>query len=151
MLTTTLRLLFLRDLDRVKQELMAYNDEQHIWHIEKGIANSAGNLCLHLIGNLNTYIGAELGGIAYTRHRELEFSLKNIPRLELLDKLDETSSVVDASLEKVSPDALAQEYPILVFKEKTSTEYLLVHLATHLTYHLGQINYHRRLLDSKQP
>lgn len=151
MLTDTLRLLFGRDLNRVKQELALYNDEEKIWHIEKGIANSAGNLCLHLIGNLNTYIGAELGGIAYVRHRELEFSLKNVARWELLEKLDETSRIVDVSLSKASPEVLAQEYPILVFDHKTTTEYLLVHLATHLTYHLGQINYHRRLLDSVQP
>ena len=151
MLTDTLRLLFGRDLNRVKQELALYNDEEKIWHIEKSIANSAGNLCLHLIGNLNTYIGAELGGIAYVRHRELEFSLKNVARRELLEKLDETSSIVDISLSKASPEVLAQEYPILVFDHKTTTEYLLVHLATHLTYHLGQINYHRRLLDSVQP
>ncbi|MDF7811391.1 DUF1572 family protein [Hymenobacter sp. YC55] len=151
MLTDTLRLLFSRDLNRVKQELALYNNEQLIWHIEKGIANSAGNLCLHLIGNLNTYIGAELGGIAYIRHRDLEFSLKNIPRPELLEKLEETSRRVDVSLGNVGPEVLAQEYPLLVFEQKTSTEYFLVHLAAHLTYHLGQINYHRRLLDSTQP
>lgn len=151
MLTDTLRLLFGRDLNRVKQELALYNDEEKIWHVEKGIANSAGNLCLHLVGNLNTYIGAELGGIAYVRYRELEFSLKNVARRELLEKLDETSRIVDVSLGKVGAEVLAQEYPILVFDHKTTTEYLLVHLATHLTYHLGQINYHRRLLDSVQP
>jgi uncharacterized damage-inducible protein DinB len=150
MLIDTLRQLFQRDLNRVKQELTLYNNEEAIWHIEKGIANSAGNLCLHVIGNLNTYIGAELGGFAYVRQRELEFSLKHIPRLELLEKLQDTSRRVDVSLEKLAPDVLAREYPILVFEQKTSTEYFLVHLATHLAYHLGQVNYHRRLLDSGQ-
>ncbi|RPD45645.1 DUF1572 domain-containing protein [Hymenobacter sediminis] len=150
MLIDTLRHLFQRDLNRVKQELTLYNDEHIIWHVEKGIANSAGNLCLHVVGNLNTYIGAELGGIAYIRHRELEFSLKNIPRLELLEMLQDTSHRVDVSLEQVNPAMLAREYSLLVFDQKTSTEYFLVHLATHLAYHLGQINYHRRLLDSGQ-
>lgn len=148
MLTDTLRPLFRRDLNRVQQELTLYLDEQRIWYVAPGIANSAGNLCLHLIGNLNTYIGAELGGIAYTRHRELEFSLQSIPRLELLAKLTETSRIVDETLGNLAPGILAQEYPLLVFEEKTSTEYFLVHLATHLTYHLGQINYHRRMLDA---
>ncbi|GAA4386888.1 DinB family protein [Hymenobacter koreensis] len=148
MLTDTLRPLFRRDLNRVQQELTQYRDEHNIWHVAPGIANSAGNLCLHLIGNLNTYIGAELGGVAYTRHRELEFSLKNIPRPELLEKLAETTRIVDDSLSNLAPERLAQEYPLLVFEEKTSTEYFLVHLATHLTYHLGQINYHRRMLDA---
>ncbi|MBF9238828.1 DUF1572 family protein [Hymenobacter sp. BT683] len=151
MLTDTLRLLFQRDLKRVQQELSSYRDEQSIWRVDKGIANSAGNLSLHLIGNLNTYIGAELGGRAYTRHRELEFSLRNIPRLQLLEKLGETSRIVDEALAHLAPERLAQEYSLLVFEQKTSTEFMLVHLATHLGYHLGQINYHRRLLDSRQP
>jgi uncharacterized damage-inducible protein DinB len=56
--------------------------------------------------------------------------------------------VVDAALNNLTEDQLTDEYPVLVFKEKTSTEYMLVHLATHLSYHLGQINYHRRLLDN---
>ena len=99
------------------------------------------------MGNLNTYIGAELGKTGYVRHRELEFSLKDIPKAELLAKIDETISVVDKALDAVTDEQLDDEYPQLVFDKKTSTGYLLVHLTTHLTYHLGQINYHRRLLD----
>ncbi|WP_420151438.1 DinB family protein [Spirosoma sp.] len=148
MLLQTLKSLFRRDLDRLKKEIESYQHESKIWYFEKSIANSAGNLCLHLVGNLNTYIGAELGKTGYVRHRELEFSLKNVPRAELLVKIDQTIEVVEKALDKVTDQQLQQEYPILVFDEKTSTEYLLVHLATHLTYHLGQINYHRRLLDT---
>lgn len=147
MIIQTLKLLFRRDLNRLRQEIDAYKDERKIWYIEKGIANSAGNLCLHLVGNLNTYIGAEFGKTGYVRHWELEFSLKDIPKAELLQKIDETIIVVDKALDNVSDEQLHQEYPMLVFDEMTSTEYLLVHLTTHLTYHLGQINYHRRLLD----
>ena len=84
MLIQTLKTLFRRDLEKLSHEINLYKDETVLWHIEKGIANSAGNLCMHLIGNLNTYIGAELGQTGYVRHRELEFSLKNIPRTELL-------------------------------------------------------------------
>lgn len=147
MLIQTLKLLFHRDLNRLRQEIDAYKDERKIWHIENNIANSAGNLCLHLIGNLNTYIGAELGKSGYIRHRELEFLLKDIPKVELLQKIDETLIVVDKALDNVSDEQLQQEYPIVVFDEMTSTGYFLMHLITHLTYHLGQINYHRRLLD----
>ncbi|WP_374679454.1 DinB family protein [Hymenobacter sp. J193] len=81
----------------------------------------------------------------------MEFSLKNVPRQELLEKVAETRDIVDASLRTLSPEVLTQEYPLLVFEQKTSTEYLLVHLTTHLAYHLGQINYHRRLLDLTAP
>lgn len=147
MLIQTLKTLFRRDLDRLRQEINLYNNEAVIWHTEKGIANSAGNLCLHLIGNLNTYIGAEIGNTGYIRQRELEFSLKDISKVRLLEKIDDTMVVVDDALNTLTEAQLDEEYPLLVFDEKTSTGYLLVHLTTHLTYHLGQINYHRRLLD----
>ena len=148
MLTETLNTIFNRDLDRLKKEIELYQSEKAIWLIEKNIANSAGNLCLHLIGNLNTYIGAVFGKTNYIRNRELEFSLKGVPRSELVSKIEETILVVNNSLSKLTDEDLNAEYPILVFDKKTSTGYLLVHLATHLNYHLGQINYHRRLLDT---
>ncbi|HEV8271314.1 MAG TPA: DinB family protein [Chitinophagaceae bacterium] len=148
MLIQTLKLLFDRDLKRLRAEIDMYNNEQALWHIEKNIANSAGNLCLHLVGNLNTYIGATIGKTNYIRNREQEFSLKGIPKTELLKQIDQTIIVVNSSLDNLTEDDLAKEYPILVFSEKTTTEYLLIHLTTHLTYHLGQINYHRRLLDN---
>lgn len=147
MITETLRTLFSRDLNILKKEIELYQSEKAIWTTEKGIANSAGNLCLHLVGNLSTYIGAVIGKTNYIRNRELEFSAKDISRLELLNKIEETMITVQSSLEKLTDEDLNAEYPILVFDVKTSTEYLLVHLTTHLTYHLGQINYHRRLLD----
>jgi uncharacterized damage-inducible protein DinB len=81
------------------------------------------------------------------RHRDLEFSLKNVPREKLITMIDDTALVVRQSLDKLKEEELSEEYPILVFAQKTSTAYFLVHLTTHLTYHLGQINYHRRLLD----
>ncbi|NCQ19567.1 MAG: DinB superfamily protein [Ignavibacteria bacterium CG22_combo_CG10-13_8_21_14_all_37_15] len=139
--------LFNRDLNRLKSEIELYKNEKNIWLIEKNIANSAGNLCLHLIGNLNWFIGAELGKTNYVRHRELEFSTKDIPQTELIKKIDETIIVVENSLRGLTDEELKKEYPLLVFDKKTSTEYFLLHLTTHLAYHLGQINYHRRLLD----
>jgi uncharacterized damage-inducible protein DinB len=148
MLIATLRTLFARDLNKLKQEIEAYHDEPALWRIAPGISNSAGTLCLHLVGNLNTYIGAELGHTGYVRHRDLEFSLRDIPRTELLQKVAETRVVVDAALARLPDAQLDAEYPLLVFEAKTSTGYFLVHLAAHLAYHLGQINYHRRLLDT---
>jgi uncharacterized damage-inducible protein DinB len=147
MLIDTLATLFNRDLNKLKSEIDLYRDEQKIWYVAKGVANSAGNLCLHLIGNLNTYIGAEFGKTGYVRHRDQEFSLKDISKAELIKKVEETILIVDNSLFKLTDEDLKTEYPLLVFDKKTSTDYFLVHLATHLTYHLGQINYHRRLLD----
>ncbi|MCY1512486.1 hypothetical protein D9M68_469470 [compost metagenome] len=144
---TILKSLFTRDLNRLYNEIQLYRNEKAIWKTEKQIANSGGNLCLHLIGNLNTYIGKEIGNTNYIRNRELEFSLKDVPRAALLEKIKSTIDVINTSLDKLDDKLLESEYPVVVLEEKTSTGFLLMHLATHLAYHLGQINYHRRLMD----
>ena len=148
MLIQTLQSLFKRDLLKLRSEIEMYRDEQVIWSTEQQIPNSAGNLVLHLVGNLNTFIGAELGKSGYIRNRDLEFSLKDIPRAELIHKIDATIEVVQAALASLTDADLDKEYPIVVFADKMSVAYFLVHLATHLSYHLGQVNYHRRLLDT---
>ena len=150
MLNQVLKTLFNRDLTKLRSEIASYKQEANLWKIEKDIANSAGNLCLHLVGNLNTYIGAILGNSGYIRNRDLEFSAKDIAKDELLQKIDETIKVVERVLDALTAEQLKSEYPQLVLAEKTTTEFFLVHLATHLTYHLGQVNYHRRLIDSEK-
>ncbi|MBX2915776.1 MAG: DUF1572 family protein [Cyclobacteriaceae bacterium] len=147
MITQTLTTLITRDLQKLKTELELYQQEANIWKVDKNIANTAGNLCLHLVGNLNSYIGATLGNTGYVRDRDAEFALKNIPRTELIQKIEATIKMVQQILPGVDEKTLSAEYPLLVLKEKTTTEYFLVHLAVHLGYHLGQVNYHRRLLD----
>ncbi|MBU0697620.1 MAG: DUF1572 domain-containing protein [Bacteroidetes bacterium] len=144
----TLQGLFKRDLNRLKNEIELYKSESDIWKIKDGISNSGGNLCLHLIGNLNAYIGKELGGTNYERNRPLEFSAKDVPRKDLIIEVENTLAIVINTLENLDEMNLKNEYPILVFENPTSTEYMLIHLTTHLTYHLGQINYHRRLIES---
>ena len=143
----TLKTLFNRDLQRLRNEIELYENESDIWKIQGEINNSAGNLCLHLVGNLNTYIGKELGATDYIRNRELEFSAKNVPRQELIEKIENTIEIINQTLDNFDDNLLQSEYPILVFDSKTSTSYLLIHLTTHLAYHLGQINYHRRLIE----
>ncbi|KOY85262.1 DinB superfamily protein [bacterium 336/3] len=143
----TLQTLFRRDLEKLKSEIELYQNEATIWLIEPNISNSAGNLCLHLIGNLNHFIGTILGKTDYVRNRELEFSEKNVPRTKLTEQIEKTIEVVEQSLSKVSENQLQEEYPLVVLGKATSTHYFLFHLIAHLSYHLGQINYHRRLLD----
>lgn len=147
MLTQYVTTIITRDLQKLKSELELYQHEANLWKVDKNIANTAGNLCLHLVGNLNTYIGATLGNTGYVRDRDAEFSLKNISRKELIQKIEATMAMINTVLPGVNEKTLKAEYPMLVLKEKTSTEYFLVHLAVHLGYHLGQVNYHRRLLD----
>ena len=147
MLQESLQVLFERDLKKLKFEIESYENESDIWKTDQSISNSAGNICLHLIGNLNGFVGAQLGNTGFIRQRELEFSSKSIPRVDLLKEIDQTMLMLDETLLKVTNEQLEAEYPILVFKQNTSTYYFLIHLTTHLAYHLGQINYHRRLLD----
>jgi len=146
MLVNTLIELFERDLNRVIDEVNLYDAEVDLWRIEKNISNSGGNLVLHLLGNLNTYIGKEIGKTGYVRNRELEFSQKNIPRQLLVSQLKDTINVVKSSLKLLTEEDLNKEYPVVALSSATSTTFFLVHLLGHLSYHLGQINYHRRLV-----
>ncbi|MEN5086163.1 DUF1572 family protein [Sphingobacterium faecium] len=147
MIINTLKALFHRDLNKLISEVKQYKSESDIWKINGQINNSAGNLCLHLVGNLNTYIGRELGKTGYVRNRELEFSSKDISRQELIQMVGNTIEMINQTLDHFDENLLEAEYPILVLDNKTSTEFFLVHLATHLAYHLGQVNYHRRLIE----
>ena len=128
MLNLLLADFFERDMLKLKEEISLYKDETNLWKVENTISNSAGNLCLHLIGNLNHFIGATLGNTGYVRQRELEFSSKNT-----LKKLNDADFEVNFPLEKHG--------------QIVKTDYMLFHLLTHLNYHIGQINYHRRLLE----
>ena len=148
MIKDTLKSLIIRDLERLKQEIEAYQNEEKIWYIEKGILNSAGNLCLHLVGNLNTYIGADFGKTGYVRNREDEFALKNVPRAELVDKVEKTIIMIGNTFDMIPDEQMNEIYPVERFLKDETLEYFFVHLAIHLGYHLGQVNYHRRLLDN---
>ena len=134
-----------RDLNVLEKEINLYPTQEAIWIVNGEIKNSAGNLCLHLCGNLQHYIGKVLGGSAYVRNRENEFSATGISRDKLLLEISQTKAAVINSLGKLNPEALQNNYPEEVFKTPMTTEYFLIHLTTHLGYHLGQINYHRRL------
>jgi uncharacterized damage-inducible protein DinB len=143
----TLTQLFLRDLEKLKTEISSFKDEKKIWKVSGDIKNSAGNLCLHLCGNLQHFIGAVLGNSGYVRNRDAEFNRKNVPIRELVAEIELSAKVVQKTLQELNEDDLQTTYPIIVFGYEMTTEYFLTHLTTHLNYHLGQINYHRRLLD----
>lgn len=146
MLTKIIDELITRDLSTLKREIEQFETEADIWLVRGDIPNSAGNLCLHLVGNLRHYFGTVLAGTDYVRDRDREFSDKNVPRAELLAGIDAAAADVSAALRGLSEEDLAENYPIDVFGRPMTTAFFLTHLATHLGYHLGQINYHRRLL-----
>lgn len=136
---------FEKDLNRLKSEIEAYADEEKLWIKAEGINNSAGNLCLHILGNLNNYVGAILGKTGYVRNRSAEFSEKTTKE-HLLKCLDETTEMVKETISNVDADVFDQIYSENVFGYEMKIDYFLIHLVGHLNYHLGQINYHRRIL-----
>lgn len=138
--------IFDRDINKLRIETNLYEDEKKLWIIEKNIKNSGGNLCLHIIGNLNQFIGGVLGNTGYIRNRDAEFTIKGVSKKELLNSLDETQTIVNNTISSLSEEDFDKLYPIEVFNIKMTTGFFLVHLATHLNYHLGQINYHRRII-----
>jgi uncharacterized damage-inducible protein DinB len=136
---------FEKDLIRLKVEIEAYTNEEKLWIKADGISNSAGNLCLHILGNLNNYIGAILGNTGYVRNRRAEFSEKTTKEF-LIKSLEETTEMVKNVILSIDSDVFNQVYPDNVFGHEMKTDYFLIHLVGHLNYHLGQINYHRRIL-----
>jgi uncharacterized damage-inducible protein DinB len=145
MLTGILINLFERDLSKLEQEIAAYETPEGIWRVPPGITNAAGNLCLHLCGNLQHYVGAVLGQTGYVRNRELEFSARNVPTEDLLVLIGSTRRIILTVIAGLTAEDLKKIYPEKVFSGTMTTGHFLVHLSTHLNYHLGQINYHRRL------
>lgn len=143
--------LYSRDLERLKAEVEQYANEADMWKISGEISNSAGNLTLHIIGNLKHFFGAILGGSGFVRDRDAEFSNAGVSREEMLTEIDSASAIVKTTLEKLNEEDLAKIYPIEVFGQSMTTEFFIVHLATHLNYHLGQINYHRRFFAEGRP
>jgi uncharacterized damage-inducible protein DinB len=146
MVTDSLKKLFDRDLDKLKDEISKYKPEKSLWAVKKNITNSGGNLTLHIIGNLNHFIGGVLGNNGYVRDRDAEFSKKDVPVNDLLQSIDEVKTTIYNTLEGISEEQLQENFPINVFGYEMTTLFFLMHLHSHLTYHLGQINYHRRLI-----
>jgi uncharacterized damage-inducible protein DinB len=142
------RTVMLRELRALDREIAAYPDDKSLWITPPGAPNSAGNLALHLAGNLRHFIGATLGGTGYKRNRDAEFSVKDISREELRAVIAATIDEVSDALDRITDEDLARGYPLALAGQHVRTSDFIVHLAVHLSYHLGQIDYHRRLLTN---
>ena len=145
-MTETLARLYEQGLKKLRSEVESYPSEAELWKTGGNIPNSAGNLALHLVGNLNHFFGATIGGTGYVRDRENEFSSGEVSKEQLLKEIDKAITVVKDSLAKLEKGDLEKTYPIQFQNEDVSTEYVLSYLLGHFNYHLGQIDYHRRLL-----
>lgn len=140
--------IFEKDLNKLEEEMKLYPDEASLWKVGPGIKNPGGNLCLHLCGNLQHFFGTVLGQSGYKRNRDYEFAAKDVPISEIIKEIQHSRRAVLSVLDKMRPEDLEKEYPVVVFEKPMTTAYFVVHLAGHLNYHVGQINYHRRLLSA---
>jgi hypothetical protein len=144
-LTSSLALFFKRDLARLGQQVKAFSDEAALWQAPVGITNPAGNLILHIEGNLREYVGRQLGGVPYTRNRDREFALSAITREALAARIASLEQTIPPIIEGLTQPQMEMEYPELVLERPLSTQQFLVHLYGHLNWHLGQIDSARRL------
>jgi hypothetical protein len=135
-----------RELATLRDELLAYPDDASVWALPAGVPNSAGTLTLHLAGNLRFYVGAQLGATGYVRDRETEFAQRNVPRDELVQLVERAADEVTRTLANLDPAVLSSVYPVEVGGLRLETLRFLLHLEAHFAYHLGQIDYHRRVV-----
>jgi len=147
-LRDALRFLLVRDLRSLYSQVAAYPDDGPLWLTTPGISNSAGNLVLHIVGNLRHFFGATLGSTGYVRNRASEFESRDLSREDLCRQIEATIEELETTLQNLDPERLGQPYPIPIADRQVRTGEFLAHLAVHLTYHLGQVDYHRRILTA---
>jgi uncharacterized damage-inducible protein DinB len=135
-----------RDLQALAREVMAYPDERALWATPQGITNSGGTLALHLAGNIRHFLGATLGGTGFVRDRAAEFAARDVPRATLLGHIEEARAAVRAAVDRVSDERQDEDYPEVVGGLRVATGEYLIHLVSHFAYHLGQLDYHRRVV-----
>lgn len=138
-----------RDLRALRREVEAYPSDADLWRAAPGVTNPGGTLALHLAGNLQHFVGHVLGGSGYVRQRDAEFSRRDVPRAEVLAEIDRALAAVAAGLAGVPEDRLDAEFPEPMGKHRLTTAQALLHLVTHCAYHLGQVDYHRRLITGQ--
>lgn len=148
MLRSAVQTILLRELAAVRRSVEAYPDDASVWAERPGLPNAGGTLVLHIAGNLQHYVGAVLGGTGYRRDRDAEFARRDVPRDALLAEIDAASDAVERGLGGLADEdeALERPYPERVAGREVATGDYLVHLASHLAYHLGQLDYHRRVV-----
>ena len=114
---------------------------EQFWHNPFGFGNSAGHLILHMTGNLNYYIGAQMAKTGYVRDRPREFSDPNPPsKDEALKRFDDAVHMVIAAVHAQSPDDWSVEYSGTGTDARNPLE-MVVQCAAHMQHHIGQMIY----------
>lgn len=144
MLPSWVQTVITRELRAVRREIEGYPDDASVWRAVPGLPNTGGTLALHVAGNIQHFFGAILGRDGYTRDRDAEFARRDVPRGQLLAGIDAAIASVERTLPRITADQLSAPYPQPIANRTVTTQVFLVHLVTHLAYHLGQLDYHRR-------
>ena|SRR5436190_1725947 len=147
MLNSILANFYERDIRKLIEEVNLFRNEENLWKIEGTVKNPCGNLVLHIIGGLNYLIGTTLAGTGYVRDRDQEFIRKGVERKELVTRLEALIPMINETVNSFTPEEMEKEYPIFFDKPNTTISYVLIQLLAHLNYHLGQVNYLRRMLE----
>jgi hypothetical protein len=135
-----------REVRAIQREIALYPDGDSLWKELPGVPNTGGTLALHAAGNIQHFVGAVVGGTGYVRQREREFTLRGVAPDEVVAELERAVAAVEHAVAETPEERLSEAYPLPVGERRVATADFLVHLATHLAYHLGQIDYHRRMV-----
>lgn len=148
-LTSILTTQMIRELQTFIREIEAFPSDASVWHTRRGVTNSAGNLALHVSGNLQDFVGRVLGGTSYVRNREQEFNQREGTRVSLVAELRTTIAVIESTLPSLTDERMAGDYPMPLAGKTLNTAAFLVHLGAHLAFHLGQAGYLRRVITGE--
>jgi uncharacterized damage-inducible protein DinB len=133
------RRLYEESLPRIRACLAQLSVDE-IWARPNEQTVSAGNLVLHLAGNVRQYVVATLGGVPDVRERQAEFDEKGpLPTAELLGRLEATMAQAAAVIERLDSATLLRSHRVQGFVETGLS--ILVHVVEHFSYHTGQIAY----------
>lgn len=125
---------------RVRELAMSVTDTQ-FWQKPFPFGNSFGHLVLHLSGNLNYYIGAQVAKTGYVRDRLREFNDPNPPsKEEALKRFDEAVAMVQQIIHCQSPDDWSREYSGVGATAQNRLD-MVVQCAAHMQHHIGQMIY----------
>ena len=135
------------------RELAVPLSEKHFWQKPFSYGNSFGHLVLHLTGNLNYYIGAQIAQTGYVRDRPREFNDPNpSSKEEALKHFDEAVAMVIATIKAQSPEDWIAEYSATGTNASNLLD-MMLQCAAHIQHHIGQMIYivyeWKRQTDSK--
>lgn len=133
--------IFKKELENLSKEINSYPNEDSLWVNLPNKTSSAGALTLHLIGNIQQTIGILLYHPPKISHWE---TATKITRKQLTTEIELTIETLRLALSPMRDSELKREFPQKIDSESVTTGKVLIELFGHLTYHLGQIHYHRK-------